>query len=1092
MSEAFSQRSQSAQSAGATPGAKPSPVPSPVPSTVILASAGTGKTYQLTGRFIRLLAMGVRPGAILATTFTRKAAGEILGRVLTRLASAAMDADECRALAKAIEHPLDAPHAARLLRAVVEELPRIAVLTIDAFFARLVSAYALELNLPPGWRIGDAVELSDVVDAALLRCLDEMPDVERARLLSELHEGGYGREIVPTLARVRSEATAAWRESRGDLALWSRITPEHPPLEPAAYEALTESLASMPLAQTKSGAENAHWVSAREKLLRSAISCDWPSILSNGFLNAVWSGAYFRAPLSATVSSVLEALGRHASAILISRLAMRNRAYCRAAGEIDRAVAEEKQRRGVVEFDDLPRRLLERPFEGDLDHLYYRLDARLEHVLLDEFQDTSADQFSLLKPLLEEILSDQEAAASGLTRSVFVVGDVKQSLYQWRGASPEILGTLADTLPGLGTPRTLSESWRSSAVVLDTVNRALSNVASNPALRDKDAPPDGGPGAEAGRRWDARFPEHIARKKLRGEATLSVAASNDEADLVAAAVARARAVRDRSADATIAVLVRRRKLIPWLVRDLLALGLDASQEGGNPLTDTPAVSAFVSMLHLADQPADTAAWLHVSSTPWAHALGVFQGVYSAGANDAQRASLAVREGLAREGAAGLLSRLLRSCADQTDAESLRRLEQLSQLLDRAEATGPRSAKELVRFIRETPVEAPSAARVRVMTIHQSKGLEFDAVILPELHMPWKVGRGPMVLRSSGNGPVSAVSLPGNENVRAWHTGLTLMHDAERTREYGSELCVLYVALTRAKHALEMIIPADGKSGEGDSTSAARLLRSSLAPGQTAAPGAMLWRHEDSDPRWTDEVEAPERAGQSPIEVSPAVVPPAGARRSPAAVAPPPSSHERSDGPDPVLPAASRRRGTAGHRLMELVEWLDGPGPDESRARATLEALGIDDPERAGMIALWRGWLADGQVRDSLSADACRARLAALAGSPVSLSLRREWMFATADRDGRIIRGQMDRIVIARGPDGAVSAAEILDYKTDPAPAQTDDDSYRRWLEGRIETYRAQMDAYRRSASRVMRLSPERIAVRLLMLGARPGERAVDV
>lgn len=118
--------------------------PAPWPSTVILASAGTGKTYQLTGRFIRLLAMGVKPGAILATTFTRKAAGEILGRVLTRLASAALDAGECSKLSTAIEHPLAPSDAARLLRAVVEELPRIAVLTIDAFFARLVSAYALE------------------------------------------------------------------------------------------------------------------------------------------------------------------------------------------------------------------------------------------------------------------------------------------------------------------------------------------------------------------------------------------------------------------------------------------------------------------------------------------------------------------------------------------------------------------------------------------------------------------------------------------------------------------------------------------------------------------------------------------------------------------------------------------------------------------------------------------------------------------------------------------------------------------------------------------------------------------------------------
>jgi ATP-dependent exoDNAse (exonuclease V) beta subunit len=563
---------------------------------------------------------------------------------------------------------------------------------------------------------------------------------------------------------------------------------------------------------------------------------------------------------------------------------------------------------------------------------------------------------------------------------------------------------------------------------------------------------------------------------------------------VAAAVARARDVRERSAHASIAVLVRRRKLIPWLVRDLLAAGLDASQEGGNPLTDTPAASAFVSLLHLADQPSDTAAWLHVSSTPWARALGVSEGAYSSDAGAARRASLAVREGLARDGAAGLLARLLRRCADQTDAESLRRLEQLSQLLDRAEASGPRSPGELVRYIRETPVEAPSAARVRVMTIHQSKGLEFDAVILPELHGLWKSGRGPIVSRSGERGPVVAVSLPGNEDLRRLHAPLARMYDEQRAREVGGELCVLYVALTRARHALEMIVPPGGSSGAA-SCSGARLLREALAPGVEATAGATLWRHERSDPAWTTEVEAPASAGPAPIEVDPRGLTGVGVEISAGALAPPPSAHERADGPEPVLPAGSRRRGTAGHRLMERVEWLDRAAPDEADAVAALVALGLGPVERSEMLARWRGWIEDAQVIATLSHGPCLGRLAALASAPgqgLRLSLRREWMFATGDRDGRIVRGQMDRIVIARDEAGDVRAAEIIDYKTDLAPAGEDEALYRGWRDGRVATYRGQMDAYRRAASRALKLAPERIGVRLLMLGARAGERAVDV
>ena len=132
----------------------------PLSDIVIRASAGTGKTYQLTNRFVRLLASGVAPEAILAATFTRKAAGEILERILLTLAHAASDVNKCLKLAAAIDRPqLNRLQCRDLLVRVTSRLHRLQIGTIDSFFARLASSFSLELGLPPGWRIIDDIEL---------------------------------------------------------------------------------------------------------------------------------------------------------------------------------------------------------------------------------------------------------------------------------------------------------------------------------------------------------------------------------------------------------------------------------------------------------------------------------------------------------------------------------------------------------------------------------------------------------------------------------------------------------------------------------------------------------------------------------------------------------------------------------------------------------------------------------------------------------------------------------------------------------------------------------------------------------------------
>src|SRR5688572_18016908 len=128
-------------------------------NTVIRASAGTGKTHQLAVRFLGLLARGVSPDEILATTFTRKAAGEILDRVLFRLAEAAAEDGKARSLAEEIgDDTLSRERCRDLLVKSARQLHRLRVGTLDSHFIQVAGSFALELGLTPGWSICEPQE----------------------------------------------------------------------------------------------------------------------------------------------------------------------------------------------------------------------------------------------------------------------------------------------------------------------------------------------------------------------------------------------------------------------------------------------------------------------------------------------------------------------------------------------------------------------------------------------------------------------------------------------------------------------------------------------------------------------------------------------------------------------------------------------------------------------------------------------------------------------------------------------------------------------------------------------------------------------
>ena len=129
--------------------------------TLVRASAGTGKTYQLTARLLRILFQGAAPESVLATTFTRKAASEILQRVLLTLAQAAdpENDDALERLRDQVKLP-SLPRSAclKLLSRLMQNIHRLRVCTLDSLFSQLARSFPFELNLPPAWRLLDDIE----------------------------------------------------------------------------------------------------------------------------------------------------------------------------------------------------------------------------------------------------------------------------------------------------------------------------------------------------------------------------------------------------------------------------------------------------------------------------------------------------------------------------------------------------------------------------------------------------------------------------------------------------------------------------------------------------------------------------------------------------------------------------------------------------------------------------------------------------------------------------------------------------------------------------------------------------------------------
>ena len=459
----------------------------PARSASVLASAGTGKTWLLVTRIIRLLLAGAEPGGIVAVTFTNRAAGEMRARLRERCAAFALADDETLGRLLAVIGAEDDADTRARARGLYQALltaawpPRVA--TFHAFCQDLLSRFPLEAGVPPGFELlANERELHEAAwDALLAECRDGGTTADALSWLAEQAGSLDGARRWLRHFMLQRADWWAWTDGEPDALAFAheqcRLATGHSCDEGDDLSAPRLRARAARLCALVGKAPNHHVKDALARLAallgdRAATLAELCAALPPLLLTEKGDPRKSLANKPAMLEHGDEIATLQADLIAESSnwaLAALNRRWFAAGAALLAHYQRLKAEARVLDFADLEWRACRLLTSGDLAHwVQYRLDQRIDHLLVDEFQDTSPTQWRMLQPLLDEIASGD----AGRSRSAFIVGDDKQSIYGFRRADPRLLGAASALLHErlAAPPLALVGSRRSASAVMDFVN----------------------------------------------------------------------------------------------------------------------------------------------------------------------------------------------------------------------------------------------------------------------------------------------------------------------------------------------------------------------------------------------------------------------------------------------------------------------------------------------------------------------------------------------------------------------------------------------------------------------------------------------
>ncbi len=847
----------------------------PTQSTWLSANAGSGKTRVLTDRVARLLLAGTRPENVLCLTYTKAAASEMQNRLFQRLGEwAMMPADELRdqLVELGTQATIDDTYlsnARTLFASAIETPGGLKIQTIHSFCAGVLRRFPLEAEVSPQFK-----EMEDRA-AQMLReeVLDEMAAGEHAGVVAGFAKHYTGAEVGQFLSAITGRRAAFLTPMSDDDLTQAFGVPSGVTVKDAldvAFVGGEDGLADDLLDAVKGTTKTYETFAADLKALtlnapdmatlhgvfslflyakdNTSKSRNWPQ---SNHKKAVEAVAHIIDDIHAWMDRTADAYDY----ICRINALEKSRALVAFATPFVTAYETKKVLRAALDFDDLISKAKALLSDTDVAQwVLFRLDGGVDHVLVDEAQDTSPDQWDIVRLLTQEF-STGEGANPDRERTVFVVGDKKQSIYSFQGADPEgfdrMKGHFAGELEKVKKrlqDRELLYSFRSSAAILQLVDKTFTGDMADglgdkvehrafkddmpgrvdvwPVIEPSDKPEE--------REWDdpvdlkgrtnhkVILADQIATqiKRMINEETLPVKGKGDT-----------EWSRRKITPGDFLILVQRRSdLFSEIIAACKTAGLEIAGADRLKLGGELAVkdiSAVLQFLALQDDDLSLAAalksplfgWtekqLYDLAQPRPKGQSLWQALRTSRKNDDtlgvlrdlrdnadfQRPYDLINRLLIRhDGRRNLIARLGHEAEDGIDAL-------LSQALGYEQSAVP-SLTGFLTWLQTEDVtvkrQMDSAGdRIRVMTVHGAKGLEAPIVILPDTTKRKREVRGDL-LTSEGRvfwKPKSDV-MP--QSMRDIMDEMLDAQDRERQR-------LLYVALTRAENWL--IVAAAGDVGK---------------------------------------------------------------------------------------------------------------------------------------------------------------------------------------------------------------------------------------------------------------------------------------
>ncbi|MDX2101561.1 MAG: double-strand break repair helicase AddA [Alphaproteobacteria bacterium] len=1073
----------------------------PAVSVWVSASAGTGKTKVLTDRMLRLLIAGSAPNRLLCITFTKAAAAEMANRLNRRLAAwATMHTTELdRDLKELLGGPPDDAtliRARRLFALVLDAPGGLRIQTIHSFAQTILGRFPLEAGLAPGFQVLQDTVADSLLDQAINASIEaaslDGTTTDLDRLVARLPEDRF-RTLMAGLVSDRGRFADAIQRY-GGLDGWTaalaryldvpaEIEPDTPllqllgPTRDAADFTWAAGLLSrggkteQRMAEALVAVRDAPDRLAQWDLYRSIFLTTENTRRARTVSKAL---AAAQPDLVAWVERETDAVERALDQRQRAETLVNSRAAARLTSVVLSRYQQLKRQRVALDFDDLilaTRQVL--TTRGGAAWVLFKLDGGLDHVLIDEAQDTNPDQWRIVAQLVEEFAAGRGRAER--PRTLFVVGDPKQSIYSFQRADLAVFEAMRRQFEQRFQPSesafqprwrsvALQVSFRSSRAVLALVDQVF---ADGPARQGVPASGAHIPHrAEVGgsvELWPLAEPEAMPDlpewqppvahplpdiPKLR----LAKALAGHLATVIGREVLAETGRPITPGD--VLVLVRSRDdFVDLLIRELKRAGVPVAGSDRMALTSQIGVEDLLALLRVVLLPEDDLSLACLLRSPLIgmseEALMQLAGGRADGTHliaalmaDAEATAYAtaansVRHWLARadavppfeflcevlgrdRGRHRLLGRLGSSALDPVD--------ELLNLALRYEALGPPTLQGFLAWIDTSAIEIKrdsdtSARAVRIMTVHGAKGLEAPLVVLADAYRePVSVANAPMLLwpgaDAAFSGPIWSPSSANADPVTK------ALYDQARERQLEEHNRLLYVALTRARDRLIIC----GVKGKREPIRQDYTWWASVAAGLTRLEGVESLA--DAIPGLPGVVRRYALANTGPARFPAASSPHRTATPPPAWLhQPPPPEPPR---PRPLAPSrpidlpalaspisegrtTALRRGRLIHRLLQVLPEVPADQHAAQAQRIASRAIyGLAPTEQSTAVAEALRVLGD-------------ARFAAVFG-PHS----RAEVPVVGDVNGYLVNGRIDRLAVLP------SHILLVDLKTDrPAPTSID-------------------------------------------------------